>query len=184
MTAPDASVLAVSVIPVPLIRMRIWGLPGGGTRCRKGCFRFGKGRVRRPSNRPKGGAEADERYPGHPRRTARRRQARRRRKAHRGAARPRQADRAGAHRTAARQGVVRGIRHVRRAPLDRIRHGKDKGAGRRRRHRLGHRQRPQDLCVRQGFYRVRRLAVGDPRAEDHEAAGHGDEGEGADHRPL
>jgi acetyl-CoA carboxylase carboxyltransferase component len=38
--------------------------------------------------------------------------------------------------------------------------------------------------VRQGFYRVRRLAVRDPRAEDHKAAGHGDEGEGADHRPL
>ena len=119
-----------------------------------------------------------------PRRTARRRQAWRRRKAHRGAARPRQTDRAGAHRAPARQGLVRGIRHVRRAPLDRIRHGEDQGAGRRRRHRLGHRQRPQDVCVRQGFYRVRRLALRDPRAEDHKAAGHGDEGEGADHRAL
>ena len=61
---------------------------------------------------------------------------------------------------------------------------KIKGARRRRRHRLGHRQRPQDVCVRQGFYRVRRLAVGDPCAENHKTAGHGDEGEGADHRPL
>ena len=61
---------------------------------------------------------------------------------------------------------------------------KTQGAGRRRRHRLGHRQRPQDLCLRQGFYGVRRLAVRDPRAENRQNPGHGDEGEGADHRAL
>ncbi|MGY3473567.1 carboxyl transferase domain-containing protein [Bradyrhizobium ottawaense] len=40
--------------------------------------------------------------------------------------------------------MVRGVRHVRRAPLHRVRHGEDQGAGRWRRHRLGHRQWPQD----------------------------------------
>ena len=55
---------------------------------------------------------------------------------------------------------------------------------RRRRHRLGHRQRPQRLRLRQGFYRVRRLAVGDARAEDHQDPGHGDAGARADHRPV
>ena len=80
--------------------------------------------------------------------------------------------------------LVRGVRHVRRASLDRIRHGEVEGAGRRRRHRLGHGERPQDLRVREGFHRVRRLAVGDARAEGDETAGHGDEGARADHRPL
>ena len=47
---------------------------------------------------------------------------------------------------------------------------------RRRRHRLGYGQRPRRLSLLQGFHGVRRLAVGDPRAEDHQGAGHGDEG--------
>jgi len=34
------------------------------------------------------------------------------------------------------------------------------------------------------LHRVRRLALRDARAENHKAAGYGDEGEGADHRPL
>jgi hypothetical protein len=38
-------------------------------------------------------------------------------------------------------------------------------------HRLGHHQRPHGLCVRQGFHRVRRLAVGNPRQEDHQDPG-------------
>ena len=42
---------------------------------------------------------------------------------HRGPAQARQADRARAHRAAARQGLVRGVRHVRRTPLHRLRHG-------------------------------------------------------------
>ena len=42
-----------------------------------------------------------------------------------GAAQARQADRARAHRTPARQGLLRGVRHVRRAPLHRFRHGED-----------------------------------------------------------
>src|SRR6267143_175472 len=148
----------------------------------EGRFPPAKCRVRTRANF--GGKAPHERDPGHPRGTARRRKARRRRKAHRGAARPRQADRARAHRAFARQGLVRGARHVCRAPLGRIRHGKDKGAGRWRRHRLGHRQRPQDLCVRQGFYGVRGLALRDPCAKNRQDPGHGDEGEGADHRAL
>src|SRR5450759_370732 len=48
---------------------------------------------------------------------------------HRGPAQKGQTDRARAHRIAARQGLVRGARHVRRAPLVRLRHGKDQGAG-------------------------------------------------------
>ena len=55
---------------------------------------------------------------------------------------------------------------------------------RRRRHRLGHGQRPHRVRVRQGLHRVRRLAVGDARAEDHQDPGHGDEGAGADRRPV
>ena len=82
------------------------------------------------------------------------------------------------------QELVRGVRHVRRAPLLRIRHGEDEDRRRRRGHRLGHRQRPLDLRVRQGFHRVRRRAVGDARAEDHQDPGHGDAGAGADRRPV
>ena len=103
---------------------------------------------------------------------------------HRGAAQARQADRPRAHRAAARQGLVRGVRHVRRAPLQRLRHGEAEDPGRRRGHRLGHRQRPHRVPVRQGLHRVRRLAVGDPRAEDHQGAGRRDEGARADHRPV
>ncbi len=40
------------------------------------------------------------------------------------------------------------------------------------------------FVLRQGLHGVRRLAVRDPRAEDHETSGHGDEGAGAHHRPL
>ena len=108
----------------------------------------------------------------------------RRRKAHRGPAQARQADRPRAHRAAARQGLVRGVRHVRRAPLHRLRHGQAEDPRRRRGHRLGHGQRPRGLPVLQGLHRVRRLALGDPRAEDHQGPGHGAEGARADHRPV
>ena len=104
--------------------------------------------------------------------------------AHRGAAQARQADRPRARRAAARQGLVRGVRHVRRAPLQRLRHGEDQDPRRRRGHRLGHRERPHRVPVRQGFHRVRRLALRNPRAEDHQGAGRRHEGAGADHRPV
>ena len=55
---------------------------------------------------------------------------------------------------------------------------------RRRRHRLGHGQRPAGLPVRQGFHRVRRLAVGGACREDPEGAGHGAAQPRADHRHL
>ena len=55
---------------------------------------------------------------------------------------------------------------------------------RRRGHRLGHGERPHRVRLRQGFHGVRRLAVGDARAEDRQDPGHGDEGARADHRPV
>jgi Acetyl-CoA carboxylase, carboxyltransferase component (subunits alpha and beta) len=67
----------------------------------------------------------------------------------------------------ARQGLVRGIRHVRRAPLDRIRHGKTKVPGDGVVTGWGTVNGRKTL-FRQGFYRVRRLAVRDPRAEDRQ----------------
>ena len=118
-------------------------------------------------------------------RTAPRQGARRRRQgARRGAAQARQAHRARAHRPADGQGLVRGVRHVRRAPHVRVRHGRAEDPRRRRRHRLGHGQRPHRVRVRQGLHGVRRLAVGDPRRQDHQDPGHGDEGAGADRRPV
>src|SRR5690349_14343593 len=44
---------------------------------------------------------------------------------------------------------------------------------RRRGHRLGHHQWPRHLCVRQGFHRVRRLALGSARQQDDQDPGHG-----------
>ena len=104
--------------------------------------------------------------------------------AHRSPARPRQAHRAGAARALARRGLLRGVRHVCRAPLHRVRHGGEQGPWRRRGHRLGHHQRPRHLRVRQGFHRVRRLAVGSPRREDGQDPGHGATEPRADHRPV
>ena len=115
---------------------------------------------------------------------ARARPRRRRQGPHRGAAQARQADRPRAPRTPDGQGLVRGVRHVRRAPLGRIRHGALEDPRRRRGHRLGHRQRPHGVRLRQGLHRVRRLALRDPRAEDHQDPGHGAEGARADHRPV
>ena len=54
--------------------------------------------------------------------------------------------------------------------------------GRRRGHRVGHDQRPAGLCLRAGFHRVRRVAVGAPRAEDLQGDGRGDEGRRAGDR--
>ena len=104
--------------------------------------------------------------------------------AHRRPAREGQADRARAHRGLPRRRLVRGVRHVCRAPLDRFRHGEDQDRRRRRRHRLGHGQRPPGLSLRQGFHRVRRLAVGSACREDHQGPGHGAAQPRADHRPL
>src|SRR3546814_19106998 len=57
---------------------------------------------------------------------------RRRREAHRGAARQGQADRARAPAGPARRGLLRGVGHVCRAPLPRLRHGADENLRRRR----------------------------------------------------
>ena len=100
------------------------------------------------------------------------------------AARQGQADRARAHRPPDGSRLVRGIRHVRRAPLHRFRHGEDQDPRRRRRHRLGHGQRAHGLRVRQGFHRVRRLAERGARQEDHQDPGHGDQEPRPDHRPV
>ena len=71
------------------------------------------------------------------------------------------------------------------ASLHRFRHGPGReDFRRRRRHRLGHGQRPRRLRLRQGFHRLRRLALRDACAEDHQAAGHGAEEPRADHRPF
>ena len=130
-------------------------------------------------------ARTHERHPGKAGSAARERAARRRAGAHRCAAQARQADRARARRTADGQGLLRGVRHVRRAPRDRFRHGQGaEDAGRRRGDRLGHGERPHGVRLRQGLHRVRRLALGDARAEDPEDPGHGDEGARADRRPV
>ncbi len=128
-----------------------------------------------------------KRHEGHPRQTG---QAAgggppgRRREAHRGPARARKIDGKRAHRTAARQGFLRGVRHVRGAPLHRLRHGEAEDPRRRRRDRLGHHQRPRGLSLLQGLYRVWRFAVGGACPEDHEGTGHGAEGARAHHRPV
>jgi putative protein kinase ArgK-like GTPase of G3E family len=90
---------------------------------------------------------------------ARRRAPGRRPKAHRRAARQGQAHRARAHRTAAGRRHVRGMGHVRRAPLHRLRHGGQQDPRRRRGHRLRHDQRPPGLRLQPGLHRVRRRAV-------------------------
>ena len=94
----------------------------------------------------------------------------------RGAACQGQADGPRAHRRAARSGVVRGIRHVRRASLDRLRHGDPEDPGRRRGDRPWHDQRPAGLCLQPGFHRVRRRAVGHACRQDLQ--GHGQRHEG------
>ena len=147
--------------------------------------RPGRIRGQKGNKRPtRGPAAGDEGHSRQARRAPRQRARRRRGAAHRGAAQARQADRARTDRAPDGQELVRGVRHVRRAPLLRVRHGEDEDRRRRRRHRLGHRQRPLDLRVRQGLHRVRRRALGDARAEDHQDPGHGDARSGADHRPV
>ena len=108
----------------------------------------------------------------------------RRRQAHRGAAPARQAHRARTHRAADGPRLVRGTRHVRRAPFGRFRHGEVAYCRRRRGDGLRHRQRPYRVRLRQGFHRLRRLAVGDACAEDHKNPGHGDARPGPDRRPV
>ena len=110
--------------------------------------------------------------------------ARRRAGAHRGPAQQRQAHRPRAHRAADGRELLRGVRHVRRAPLPRLRHGEDQDPRRRRGHRLGHHQRPRRLRLRQGLHGVRRLAVGGARQEDHQDPGHGAAEPRAHHRPV
>ena len=56
--------------------------------------------------------------------------------------------------------------------------------GRRRRHRLGHHQRPHGVRLRQGLHGLRRLAVRGARAEDHQDPGHGAEDARAGDRPV
>ena len=84
--------------------------------------------------------------------------------AHRRAARARQADRARAHRAAARRGLVRGVRHVRRAPLRPISAWtKTKIPGDGVVTGWGTVNGRTVYRLRQGLHGVRRLAVGDPR---------------------
>src|SRR3546814_9524251 len=66
----------------------------------------------------------------------------RRSETHRRAARQGPADRARAAGGVARRRLVRGTRHVRRAQLRRLRHGRDEGTRRRGGDRVGHDQRP------------------------------------------
>ena len=91
-------------------------------------------------------------------------------------ARGRQADRARAHRAAARPRQLRRARQVRHPPLHRLRHGREEDPRRRRGHRLRHGRRAHGLRVRAGLHRVRRLAVRALRAEDLQGDGPGDEG--------
>ena len=141
-----------------------------------------------PRGRKNSASEAGnthEAHPRSPRPSPRGGASRRRPEAHRRAAPARQAHRPRAHRTPARQRLVRGIRHVRAASLRRFRHGQGRKNSRRRRgDRLGHDQRPGRLCLRQGFHRSRRLAVGNARPEDHQDPGHGPAQSRADHRPV
>ena len=96
----------------------------------------------------------------------------------------RQADGPRAHRAFDGRELLRGVRHLRRAYLHRLRHGKAEDPGRRRRHRLGYHQRPRRLRLRQGLHRHGRLPVGQPRPQDDQDPGHGAEEPRADHRPV
>ncbi len=138
--------------------------PGQGIAGRAGRHDAGCDRGSRPAARGSGG--------------------RRRRAAGRGPARQGQAHGARAHRTPARFGLLRGIRHFRRTPLDRFRHGEIQDPRRRRGHGLGHRQWPCRGGVLQGLHGVRRLALRDPRRQDHQGPGSRHEDPGADHRHL
>ncbi len=68
---------------------------------------------------------------------------------------------------------------------DRFRHGEAEDPRRRRRHRLGHHQRPHRLSCspRTSPCSAARCQRG-PRPEDHQGAGHGAEGARAGHRPV
>ena len=101
----------------------------------------------------------------------------------RGAARQGQAHRTRAAGGAARSRFLRGMGHVRRASLDRFRHGRAARAGRRRGHRVRHDQRPAGLRVQPGFHGVRRLALGGARREDLPDHGPGDQGRRSRDRP-
>ena len=82
-----------------------------------------------------------------------------------------QAHRSRAHRPAARSRLVRRARHARPPPGARVRHRGDPPAHRRRRHRLGHRRRPQGVPVQPGLHRVRRRARRGVRREDPQGDG-------------
>jgi hypothetical protein len=102
--------------------------------------------------------------------------------AHRGAAQEGQAGRARAPGDPARRGLLRGVGHVRRAPLRRLRHGREPGARRRRGDRLRHGQRPPGLRVQPGLHGLRRLALRASRREDLQDHGQGGPGRRAGHR--
>ena len=104
--------------------------------------------------------------------------------AHRAPARGRQADRARAHRAAARPGLA--SRSSTRssptaAPTSAWRSSSIPGDGVVTGH--GTRRRPAGLRLRPGLHRLRRLAVRDLRREDLQGHGPGDEGRRAGHRP-
>jgi hypothetical protein len=104
--------------------------------------------------------------------------------AHRRPARARKAHRAGTNRTPHRPRFVRGIRHVRRASRDGLRHGSTPRAGRRCYHRLRYHQRPRGLRLCQGFYRFWGFAFRGARGKDRQAAGHGSQQSRAAHRAF
>ncbi len=103
--------------------------------------------------------------------------------AHRRAACQGQADGARAHRAAARRQHLRRMGHVRRAPLERLRHGRQQDPGRRRGHRLRHDQRPPGVRLQPGLHRLRRRAQRSACREDLQGDGPGHEGRRAGHRP-
>ena len=103
--------------------------------------------------------------------------------AHRCAARQGQADGARTAGAAAGRRHVRGMGHVRRAPLHRLRHGEQQGSRRRRGDRLRHDQRPPGVRLQPGLHRVRRRAVRSACREDLQGHGPGDEGRRAGDRP-
>ena len=107
----------------------------------------------------------------------------RRRGADRKAARGGQAHRPRAGRPAPRPGVVRRGRRPGHPPLPRLRDGGEDHPRRRRGGGLRHHRRPAGLPLRPGLHRLRRLAVGDQRAEDLQGDGPGGGERRAAHRP-
>ena len=74
---------------------------------------------------------------------------------------------------AARRGIVRRVRHVRHAPLLRLRHGQEPYLRRRRGDGLRHDRRPSGLRLRTGLHGDGRFAVAVDVGQDLQGHGHG-----------